>query len=119
MPGYPNYAWFTNVSSLGSGGVWKIITHHLSPILWSVLLPAEVHDCLVSEKNRKGDTTNSDLELTGLLLGWIVLKFVIPDLKHCHIGMFCDNTHTAAQANRIASKRSMTAGHILRALSLL
>ena len=103
--GDPKYIQFTDISALGAGGVWTSGTHHLTPIVWSILFPSEVRNLLVSEKNKKGYITNSDLELTGLLLGWIVLESIMPNLQHCHIGMFCNNTPTITWSNSLMSKQ--------------
>ena len=46
---------------------------------------------MVSEKNRKGNITNGDLDMTGLILGWRILEAFMTDLKHFHIGMFYNN----------------------------
>ena len=98
--------------------MWKIRTHQLSLIVWAVLFPEEVRNRLVSDQNRQGDITNSDLELAGILLGWIVLEAIMPQIKHYQTGMFCDNTPTVAWENRLASKRSIKAGRLLQALAL-
>ena len=58
IPGNPQYTGFTDVSSLGTGGVWTSGTHHLSPSMCSVLFPAEVRNHFFSEKNIKGDIKN-------------------------------------------------------------
>ena len=54
-----------------------------------------------------------------MLLGWLVIEAVMPDLKNCHIIMFCYNILTVARANRLDSKRSMPAGRLLHVLELL
>ena len=56
------------------------------------------------------------MELKGLILGWLVLEPIMPDQKHCHIGIFCDNTPTVVWTNRLASKRSLTSERPLRTL---
>ena len=86
--------------------------------MWSVLFTEEVRDRLVSEKNRKEEIKKLYLELTGMLLGQLVLEAVTPDPNHCHIGMFCDNNTTVVWENRLSSKCSMEAGRLLRMLSL-
>ena len=98
--------------------MWTSVTHHLPPIVWSILFPAEVRNHLVSENNKKGDITNWDLELTGMLLGWLVLEARMKKVQHCHLRIFCDNTPTTAWMNRLISKRSIIAGRILHAIEL-
>ena len=100
-PGDTQYIVFTDTLELGAGCVWMSGTYHLYPIVWSVLFPAEVRNRLVTNKNRKGDITNSDLELTGMLLVCLILEAVMPDLNHCHNGMFFDNPPTVAWENKL------------------
>ena len=42
-------------------------------------------------KKPKLKLTNNDLELSGLVLGWILLEYVVGDLTFKHIGRCCDN----------------------------
>ena len=42
----------------------------------------------------------------------------MPNLKHCHIRMFCDNIPTFAWANILTSKHSISEGRLLRTLAL-
>ena len=81
--------------------------------------PQDITDRLVSFKNRKGDITNSDLEMAGVLLQWLVLEHIAPiSLKFAHIGIYSDNTPTVAWASRLNSSSSTIASHLLRALAL-
>ena len=116
--GEPDYLGYCDASGIGAGGVWFGVHAELDPIVWRVEFPHDIRDRLVSESNPTGDITNSDLELAGLVLHWLVLEYVVDDLRHKHVAMYCDNTPTVAWANRLASKNSKIAGRLLRALAL-
>ena len=45
--------------------------------------------------NPKGTITNSDLEMTAELLGWLVLEGNVP-LRHEHVGLSLDNSDTVS-----------------------
>ena len=47
-------------------------------------------------KNRQGEITNSNMYLTGILLVWLVLEAIVPQLNHFHVVIFYDNTYTVA-----------------------
>ena len=46
------------MSELGAGGTWKSVTHHFTPIVWSIIFPEEVRNRLVPEKNKNGEITD-------------------------------------------------------------
>jgi hypothetical protein len=69
-------------------------------------------------RNPNGRLTNSDLEMTGLLMLWFVIEGVCPDLCEKRIALFSDNTPMVSWVTRLASKRSMVAEHLVQALAL-
>ena len=73
---------------------------------------------MLTDDNPDGSITNSDLEMAGLLLCWLVLEYVAPDLHHKHAALFCDNSPTVAWVRRMAAKGSRVAGLLLMALAL-
>ena len=68
--------------------------------------------------NKTGKLTINDLELAGLVLGWLVLEGVCKDLVFKHIGMFCDNMSSVAWAHRGSTSTSLPAARLLRFLAL-
>ena len=71
-----------------------------------------------THKNPGGTITNSDLEMAGLLLLWLVIEAVVPDLRHKHVALLSDNSPSTGWIARMASKSSGVAGALLRALAM-
>ena len=117
VPGLPSFIGHCDACKSGAGGVWHSGTEGLDPVVWRVEWPGDVQDNLVSDRNRGGTISVSDLEMAGLLLHYIVLEYLAV-LRHKRIGAFCDNTPTVSWAAKLASKRSRIAGGLLRALAL-
>ena len=66
--------------------------------MWQVEWPQEVKERLVTDANRKGDLTNSDLEMAAEVLGWLVLEAIAPT-RHTHVGVCSDNSPHSSMAN--------------------
>ena len=80
--------------------------------------PEYIQKLVKTDDNLEGTITNSDLEMAGILLLWLVMEAVAPDLVHCHVALFCDNQPAISWTERMASKSSVIAGVLLRALGL-
>ena len=119
IPGTPWYIGYCDASGFGAGGVWISGSKQIPPLVWRLEWPEDIQKRLVSDSNPDGDLTNSDLEMAGHLIQWLILEHHAPQsLEHAHIGIFCDNTPTVAWATRLHSSKSVIAGHLLRALAL-
>ena len=115
---YPNYIQYTDACALGAGGV---ITPGLDPMqywVWQYAWPEDIQNELVTSTNRNGTITINDLELAGIVIGWLVLEYVCDDLVFKHIGMFCDNTSAVAWAFKFTTSKSVIAGRLLRLLAI-
>lgn len=116
---FPNYVNFTDACGLGAGG---LITPGLDPSkywVWQEEWPEDIKACLVTADNPNGDLTINDLELAGMVLGWLGLEMVIEDLYCKHEAMFCDNTSAVAWACKGSTSTSIAASRLLRLLSFL
>ena len=89
---------------VGAGGVVIGENEACVPTMWRLEWPQEVQKLVQTEHNMTGTITNSDLEMAGFLLAWIVLEMIVPGLKFKHVGMYCDNQPTVSWADRMASK---------------
>jgi hypothetical protein len=67
--------------------------------VWQFKWPPDIQKELVTGTNKTGKLTIKDLELAGLVLGWLVLEGVCKDLVFKHVGMFCDNTSLVTWAH--------------------
>ena len=56
--------------------------------------------------------------MAGLLLLWLVMEAVCPDLREKNIALFSDNSPTVSWVARLASKRSRIGEQLIRALTL-
>ena len=74
-----------DASKEGVGGVVFGITHECVPTVFRMEWPKEVRDQLQTEENPGGTITNSDLEMAGLVLIWLVIEFVVKNLRHKHV----------------------------------
>ena len=113
----PGYIGFCDASTLGAGGVWFTGAHPLQPTVWRVPWPIPIRAALVSFQHLSGTISNSDLEMAGMLLHYLVLEQLAP-LHHVHITAWCDNTPTVSWTNKLSASRSPIAGRLTRALAI-
>ena len=115
---WPDYIGIVDVSTSHrvGGGILGNLSG-LPPMVlrfqWPSDISANIH---VSSKNPKGRLTNSDLEMAGLLLLWLCIEGIAPDLAHKHVALFSDNLPTVSWVTMMASKKSPVAAQLVRAL---
>ena len=90
----------------------------IQPWIWQYAWPHDIQNELVSYTNSKGRLTINDLELAGLVLGWLVMEYVVDNMKFKHIRSFCDNTSVVSQTYRGSTSTSILAARIRRLISL-
>ena len=73
-------AGIVNASKEGVEGVVFGMTLACVPTVFRMEWPQEVRDQLQTEDNPGGSITNSDLEMAGLVLLWLVIEHVVKDL---------------------------------------
>lgn len=61
-----------DASGEGVGGVWFSLTNSYTPIVWRIPWPTDITTSIISTGNKTGHLTNSDLELAGILLSWLI-----------------------------------------------
>ena len=108
---------YVDASGHGAGGCWFSCTDQYNPTVWRVHWPPSITNDIVSTTNPKGSISNSDLEMAGILLAWLVRE-ELGSLHHHTVALFCDNTPAVAWATKLASKRSTIAGRLIRALAV-
>jgi hypothetical protein len=116
----PSYQGFVDASKWGVGGVWFSGTKHLIPIVWFYEWPQEIRDQFCSSTNKTGTLTISDLELTGILLQWLVLEHIVDlsTLRDASVSIWCDNLPAVAWMYKFRTSTSLVAARILRALAV-
>ncbi len=75
----------------------------LPPTIFCILWPKEISEDLVLFKNPAGKINNSNLEMAGLLILWLCVEAIAPDLAHKHIALFSDNSPTVSWIKKMAS----------------
>lgn len=118
MADHPDYIQYTDACGLGAGGIIVSGNKTIHPIVWQFEWPEEIKKELITDKNPEGSLTINDLELAGIVLGWLVLELAIEKLTHTHVGSFCDNTSAVSWATKGHTARSIPAARLLRFLCL-
>ncbi len=91
VAGWPDYVGICDASSFGAGG---IIIGELSPsrpTVFRLQRPPDVTESVVSDRNRRGKLTNSDLEMAGLLLLWLMIEHVCKSLTKKRVADVLDH----------------------------
>ena len=83
------------------------------PTVFRFEWPADIKADLNSEHNPKGKITNSDLEMAGLLLLWLIMEEVCDVKSGTHAALFSDNQPTVCWVKRMASKSDGVAGELV------
>jgi hypothetical protein len=109
--GDPGYLGYDDASKLGARGVWLPGILFLLPIVWRVEWPQDIRNNVVSFANPTGTITNSNLEMAGMVIQYLVLEH-LACLRHVHVAPWCDNTPTVSWTNKLSSSRSMVASRL-------
>jgi hypothetical protein len=118
VTGWLDYIGIVDASGHGTGGVvfGEQLACNLVVFCWE--WPKDIKRDINSVLNLVGRITNSDLEMVGLVLLWIVIERVCPDLKEKCIMLFSDNSPTVSWVTHLASQRSVVAEHLVQVLAL-
>ena len=114
VPATPQIHGYTDACKYAAGGVWLITLSDgsLRCVVWTYTFPLEIVKLL-----EDGIISINDLEMAGILLGWLVLEHLLPSLTFIPTGIQCDNSSSVAWSTKFTA-RSLVAGHLLRALAL-
>ena len=115
---WPDYVGVKDASRHGVGGV--IVGERLGcpPTVFRLQWPEDIQNDMKTKDNPNGTITNSDLEMAGLVLLFLVMEDVCGDLREKHVALFSDNSPTVSWVRRMASRRSLVAEQLVRALAL-
>jgi len=80
--------------------------------------PEDVQTQVGSFDNPAGTINNSDLEMAGLLLLWLVIEGISGSLAKKRIALFGDNSPSIGWVARLGSRRSRVAENLIQALAL-
>ena len=113
VPDLPSILKYTDACNIGAGGVVVPGSRVVPYIVWKLEWPDDI-----KQAKLQGSITINDLELAGMVLGWLVVDALFTDLKHQHIGIFCDNTSAVSWLRRGSTSTSQVAAALLRFLHL-
>ena len=80
--------------------------------------PKDVTASVRSFSNPISIITNSDLELAGVLILWLMMEAVCQPLHEKRVALYSDNTPTVGWTKRLASRKSLVTEHFVQALAL-
>lgn len=117
--GFLDFLGYTNACGKRAGGVWIGLTEDIRHVVWRVELPEDNQQNLCTSDNPNGTITMNDLELAGMVLGWLVLEKLVPDMQFKNIGIDCDNSSAVSWSNKYhRTANSIPAARLLLLLSL-
>jgi len=115
---WPDFVGIVDASSHGVGGVVFGEGSKCIPTVFRWQWPEDITKSVKSFENPNGSITNSDLEMAGMLMAWIVIEEVGGDLTEKTVALFGDNTPSISWIKKLASKRSDVAEQLVQALAL-
>jgi hypothetical protein len=118
VTGWPDYVGVCDASSFGVGGVIIGKLSECRPTLFRLQWPPNITESVVSDKNRGGNLTNSDLEMASLLLLWLMIEHVCSSLTEKRVALFSNNSPTVSWVQRMACRSSLIAKQLIHVLAL-
>ena len=115
---WPDFVGVKNASGHGVGGIIVGKNMACTPTVFCMEWPDDVKADIITERNPNGRITNSDLEMAGLLLLFLVMEEACQLQLGSHIALFSDNQPMVHWAQRITSNSLAVAGQLLQALTL-
>jgi hypothetical protein len=116
--GWPDYIGIVDASSHCIGGVVVGELSGCVPTVFRWQWPEDIRTQVVSFDNPAGNITNSDLEMAGLLILWLVIKGICGLLTEKRIALFGDNSPSISWVAHLGSRRSSVAENLIQALAL-
>ena len=98
VAGWPNFVGVVDASSQGVGGIIIGELAECPPTVFRLQWPPDITASVVSDSNPNRSLTNSDLELAGLVILWLMMEHVCGTLTektsgpvqqqqpHCQLG---------------------------------
>ena len=110
VPAWPHFVGVKDASGHGVGGIIVGELRACVPTVFRVEWPDDIKSNIKTAGNPTGKITNSDLELAGALLLWLVMEEVCNLTLACHIALFSDNQNTVSWIGKLVAKSSLVAG---------
>jgi hypothetical protein len=88
------------------------------PTVFCLQWPPDITASIIIKSNPTGTLTNSDLELAGLVLLWIMMEHVCMDLAEKRVSLFSNNSPSMGWVQRMAVCSSLVAEQLIWVLAL-
>ena len=82
VPDMPKFAGYHDAAAEGGGGAWFSLDREMPPLVWRILFPDDIKYDVVSDRNKDGKITNSDLELAAEVFALAIILQYAPVIKH-------------------------------------
>ena len=89
VTGWPHYIGVKDAYSHGIGGIIMGKGKACTPTVFCLAWPDDIKELF-----HKANIKNSDLEMAGLLMLWIVMEEVCPKLRAAYVALFSDKSPT-------------------------
>ena len=96
VAGWLNFIRVVDASSHSVGGVIIGKLLECLPTVFKLQWPPDITANVIFEANPKGTIKNSDLELLGLILLWLVMEHVCGPLAEKCVALFSNNSPTVS-----------------------
>jgi hypothetical protein len=117
--GHPEYIGVKDASVHGVGGIIVGENKKCVPTVFRMEWPQWVKEEVAkTNAGKEGLLTNSDLEMAGMLLLFLIMEVVCKFEPGDHAAVFSDNSPTVSWTDRLAAKGSKVADQLVRALAL-
>ncbi len=118
MAGWPDNIGLCDASSFGAEGVILGKLSACLPMVFRLQWPLDITESVISDKNKGGTLTNSDLEMAGLLLLWLMIEHICSCLVEKRVALFSDNSPTVSWVQCMACQSSLIAEQLICVLAL-
>jgi hypothetical protein len=89
-----------------------------TPVVFRWEWPEDIKQDIKTFSKPLGRLSNSDLEMAGPVILWLLIEGVCVDLREKWVTLFSDNSPTVGWVTQLASKRSVVAERLIQALAL-
>jgi hypothetical protein len=113
VTGWPNYVGVKDASIHRVGGIIVGVLSKCTPTVFRFAWPHDMTRAIVSQSNPAGIITNSDLEMAGLLMLFVIMEHVCRPLVKKQVALFSDNSPTIGWFDHLALRTSIIAAHLI------
>jgi hypothetical protein len=118
VAGWPDFIGVADASSHGVGGVIIGKLSECPPTVFRLQWPLDITASIITKSNPAGTLTNSDLEVAGLVLLWIMMEHVCTDRVEKWVALFSNNSPSVGWVQCMAVRSSLVTEQLIWVLAL-